>query len=133
MKRELVIFLFVGSLTVLIDFITYLGLVRSALFQVNGSKTVGFVTGTLFAYYANRHWTFGRREHVAGSWWRFGLLYLFTLGVNVASNSIALTAMNLHKLAVPIAFIIATGLSAALNFIGMIFFVFKVKLVEKSS
>ncbi len=125
MKRELVIFLFVGSLTVLIDFISYRGLIWGCLLQVNVAKAVGFLTGTIFAYYANRHWTFARTESVAGSWWRFGILYAATLGVNVLSNSIALAAMNTSMLAVPISFVLATGLSSSLNFLGMKFFVFK--------
>jgi putative flippase GtrA len=130
MKRDLVIFLFVGSLTVLVDFISYMGLVWSNLLQLNGAKTVSFLTGTIFAYYANRYWTFRRAESVAGSWWRFSILYAATLGVNVISNSITLAAMNNSKLAVPIAFVLATGLSAALNFAGMKFFIFKLKRVE---
>jgi putative flippase GtrA len=133
MKRELVVFLLVGSLTVLIDFLSYMGLVWNSLLQVNGAKTVGFFTGTLFAYYANRYWTFAKTEHAAGSCWRFVILYASTLGVNVISNSIALTAMSASKLAMPVAFIFATGLSATLNFIGMKFFVFKLKHVEVSS
>jgi putative flippase GtrA len=133
MKRELVVFLLVGSLTVLIDFLSYMGLLWSSLLQVNSAKTVGFFTGTLFAYFANRYWTFAKTEHAAGSWWRFVILYASTLGVNVISNSIALTAMSASKLAMPVAFILATGLSATLNFIGMKFFVFKLKHVEVSS
>jgi putative flippase GtrA len=126
MKRELVTFLIVGSLTVLIDFLGYRGLVWSGLYSINEAKTVGFLTGTLFAYYANRFWTFGQTKHATGSWWRFVVLYAATLGVNVGGNSIVLTAMSSSKLAIPIAFVLATGLSATLNFVGMKLFVFKV-------
>jgi putative flippase GtrA len=44
----------------------------------------------------------------------------------VGGNSIVLTAMSSSKLAIPIAFVLATGLSATLNFVGMKLFVFKV-------
>jgi putative flippase GtrA len=130
MKRELVIFFIVGLLTVLIDFVCYQVLVWNDLLNINGAKTVGFLTGTLFAYFTNRYWTFGRAEHAAGGLWRFAVLYAMTLGVNVVSNSVAMTAMNSSKLAMPIAFVFATGLSATLNFLGMKFFVFKVNHAE---
>jgi putative flippase GtrA len=127
MKRELLVFLLVGLLTVLIDFMSYLGLVWSSLLEVNVAKTVGFLTGTIFSYYANRRWTFGRMDYASGTWWRFVILYAATLGINVATNSIALATIKASNLTLPIAFIIATGLSAALNFAGLKFFVFKVK------
>ena len=77
-KRELAIFLVVGSLTVLLDYMTYRGLVWSGWMNVDSAKAIGFLTGTLFAYFANRAWTFGHQEHIPGSWWRFVLLYTLT-------------------------------------------------------
>ena len=126
-KREIVIFLIVGSLTVLLDFITYRGLVSLHLLNVDLSKAIGFITGTVFAYFANRFWTFNHRSHIAGSAWRFIIVYTITLGTNVLINSVALTGLASVMAAVQIAFLLATGVSATLNFIGMKYFVFKAK------
>jgi putative flippase GtrA len=87
-KRELAIFLIVGTLTVMIDFLTYRGLVWAQLLSVDSAKGLGFLTGTLFAYFANRFWTFGHKAHAVGSAWRFIFLYTLTLSANVFVNSL---------------------------------------------
>jgi len=124
-KRELGIFLIVGSLTVLVDFSVYRGLVWTSVIGVDLAKGIGFLTGTLFAYFANRFWTFGHKSHEAGSGWRFVLLYLSTLMANIVVNALALKVMAASMAAIQFAFLFATGVSAALNFLGMKFFVFK--------
>ena len=82
-KRELVIFLIVGASTVLVDFMTYRGLIQFQVMEVDMAKATGFLVGTLFAYFANRFWTFGHKSHASGSAWRFMVLYASTLGANV--------------------------------------------------
>ncbi|WP_071466499.1 GtrA family protein [Polynucleobacter asymbioticus] len=124
-KRELIIFLIVGILTVAVDFATYSSLLWFECVGADLAKAIGFVTGTVFAYFANRFWTFGGRAHTSGSAARFILLYAFTLGANVWVNSILLKQFSLHSYAITLAFVFATAISAALNFLGMKFFVFK--------
>ncbi|HEN3617880.1 TPA: GtrA family protein [Yersinia enterocolitica] len=124
-KRQLMIFLIVGSLTVVIDFLSYRGLVLLNLLGTDIAKGAGFILGTIFAYLANRIWTFGRQTHASGSLWRFFTLYSVTLGINIWVNSLMLALFYTSGLVVQIAFLIATGISALLNFIGMKWFVFK--------
>ena len=57
-KRELAIFLVVGATTVLVDFVTYRSLIGFEVMVVDMAKTIGFLAGTIFAYFANRFWTF---------------------------------------------------------------------------
>ena len=89
-KRELAIFLVVGASTVLVDFICYRGLIGFQVMEVDMAKATGFLVGTLFAYFANRFWTFGHKSHIPGSAWRFSVLYASTLGANVLINALAL-------------------------------------------
>jgi putative flippase GtrA len=124
-KRELAIFLLVGALTVTVDFISYRGLHDFALMSINMAKAASFLLGTLFAYFANRFWTFGSIQHIPGSAWRFALLYASTLGANVITNSLALNIFAHIACSVQLAFMLATTVSACLNFIGMKLFVFK--------
>lgn len=124
-KRELCLFLIVGSLTVLVDFITYRGLVFAQLMNVSTAKAAGFLTGTTFAYFANRFWTFGHMPDSAGSVWRFALLYAATLTANVYINALMLDKLAGLTIVVQAAFLLATAASAILNFVGMKFFVFK--------
>jgi putative flippase GtrA len=132
-KREFGVFLVVGSLTVLLDFLTYRGLVWTGWFSVDLAKALGFLAGTLFAYFANRVWTFGHQEHAPGSVWRFALLYTITLSANVLVNAGCLALFSAMSFAVQAAFLVATGVSAVLNFLGMKLFVFRASpLSEKS-
>lgn len=127
-KRELATFLVVGLLTVLVDFLTYRALIYTALLAINAAKAAGFMTGTVFAYFANRSWTFGHHAHSRGSAWRFAILYMVTLATNVWVNAVALMLFREAALAaVQWAFLLATGISASLNFVGMKWFVFKAK------
>ena len=124
-KRELVIFLIVGASTVLVDFMTYRGLIQFQVMEVDMAKATGFLVGTLFAYFANRFWTFGHKSHAPGSAWRFSALYASTLGANVLINAVALKLLVDTAVAFQLAFLFATGVSASLNFLGMKLFVFK--------
>jgi putative flippase GtrA len=124
-KRELAIFLIVGASTVLVDFVSYRGLIEFQVMEVDLAKAAGFLLGTLFAYFANRFWTFGRKPHVPGSAWRFLALYGSTLAANVLINALALKLLADVAAAFQLAFLLATGVSACLNFLGMKFFVFK--------
>ena len=124
-RRELAVFLVVGTLTVAVDYLAYQVLAGSGLLNTPAAKAAGFLAGTVFAYAANRFWTFGRNAHAAGSFMRFGILYALTLGVNVLVNSAALFLLDNLAFQVQMAFLLATGTSATLNFIGMKFFVFR--------
>lgn len=125
MRRELVRFLLVGFTTVAIDFIAYRLLVAGDL-NVSLAKGAGFVTGTVFAYFANKLWTFNRPEAgtASGSALRFALLYGATLLCNVAVNAILLATFQDLSFVFQGAFVVATGVSATLNFLGMKYFVF---------
>lgn len=124
-QRELGVFLVVGCLTVLLDFGVYRSLVGMDLAAVDGAKAIGFLCGTAFAYFANRFWTFGHKPHAPGSGWRFAALYGGTLAANVLVNAWLLTVFAAVVAGVQWAFLCATGISAALNFLGMKLFVFK--------
>jgi putative flippase GtrA len=124
-KCELVIFLIVGVSTVLVDYISYRGLIGFQVMEVDMAKATGFLVGTLFAYFANRFWTFGHKPHAPGSAWRFSALYASTLGANVLINALALRLLADVAAEIQLAFLLATGASACLNFLGMKLFVFK--------
>ena len=126
-RRELAIFLIVGSLTVLVDFLAYRSLVWIDLLGIDLAKAAGFLTGTVFAYFANRFWTFSHKVHAPGSAWRFAILYAATLGANVFVNSLGLSLLSDISAVVEISFLFATGVSACLNFLGMKLFVFNTR------
>lgn len=124
-KREVAIFLIVGASAVLIDLIVYRGLIGYQVLQVDMAKATGFLVGTLFAYLANRFFTFGHKAHGPGSAWRFSTLYASTLCANILMNAFAISLLADVDGAILFAFMLATGISACINFLGMKFFVFR--------
>ena len=129
-EYEVARFLIVGGTTVLIDLIFYFILIYMG-FDTPLSKGVSFSVGTIFAYFANRNYTF---QSSMGGFFRFTvfiLLYLSTLAVNVVSNEIVIKLTSQINSSLMIAFLIATSLSATLNFIGMKYIIFNAQKGSK--
>lgn len=125
-KKKLKFFLIVGGMTVVVDLMVYKGLVVVGLSVIN-AKATGFLVGTFFAYVVNRFWTFGNRSQRTGSWISFSALYAFTLFINTYINDCMLDLTTDFDYSASIAFLVATGASATLNFLGINYFIFKAK------
>ena len=124
-RRQIRRFLVVGSLTVLVDLVSYRLCLETGL-PVPLAKTIGFLSGTIFAYFFNRFWTFqSQSSHVA--LFKFLLLYLSTLLTNVGVNQIVFEAVPLGERGQLFAILVATSVSATLNFLGMKYIVFREK------
>ena len=123
LKLEIKRFLVVGFTTVFIDMLVYFACVQLGI-NLDLSKGIGFIAGTIFAYFANKLWTFsvsgGYKQFIS-----FLALYTMTFGVNVGVNWAILNLLNVSKIIYIGAFLVATASSAMLNFIGMKFLVFK--------
>ena len=123
LKTEIRRFLIVGSTTVAIDLICYAGLLHAGV-PIPMAKAIGFMAGMIFAWFANRLYTFSQKggfRRITG----FVLLYLGTLGLNVLANQLCLSVLGSTTLAYFGAFLVATGLSATANFLGMKLLVFR--------
>ena len=118
-------FLVVGALTVAIDLVFYRLTMFTGL-STGAAKATGFIVGTLFAYVANRTWTFSAKgsasfREIA----KFGAVYGGSLVTNVAVNGLILGLLGKGEAALIVAFLVATAVSAMLNFLGMKFLVFQ--------
>lgn len=122
--NELSRFLVVGFATVGVDYLSYQLFLAFGL-PVALAKSSGFITGTVFAYFANKLWTFSGSTPAKNSAFRFSVIYASTLALNVLVNSFVLHLLAGFPSAVQIAFVIATGASATANFLGMKFYVFR--------
>jgi putative flippase GtrA len=120
---SLVRFLLVGGFAVLVDAVTY-ALLTEAGVPVDLAKAASFLVGAVFAYFANWRFTFGARR----SRWSevlFVAVYVLALGLNVAANAAVRAWLGTSGVDASVAFVAATGLSAAWNFTGMSLFVFR--------
>jgi putative flippase GtrA len=124
-KKEIKMFIVIGICTVIIDYLTYSSILTYTALNKEKAKGLGFVAGTLFAYFGNRSLTFSKKTHRKKSFMYFSTLYLMTLFLNILINSFVLKIIGESYLGYKIAFLIATAFSATLNFFGMKFFVFK--------
>lgn len=118
-KKELKRFLIAGISAVGTDLITYYILLNFLPHDI--SKAISFIFGTVVAFVINKYWTFEKYEKSYKEIIKFGMLYSATLGANVLTNKIVLEYTSLIFLA----FLVATGVSTILNFIGQKFWVFK--------
>lgn len=123
-SRQVLIFLIIGLITVLIDYLTYRCLFFF-FFNVNIAKSTGFVFGSIFSFVTNRKITFDMKEHFSSHLIKFILLYFTSLVINVFVNSILLELLIKSNLKVQISFLLATIISAIINFVGMKYVVFK--------
>ncbi len=117
-------FLIVGMTTVFIDYIFYYCLFLIGI-TTDISKGVSFIIGAIFAYVANKYFTFNYYEYSNRSILFFCILYLISLTVNIYTNEFFLRSLSNLIFNFEISFIVATMISAAINFIGMKYIVFK--------
>ena len=119
LKKQIIIFLVIGSTTVLIDYIFYISMIYLFNLVVIG-KIISYILGTAFSFFANSRWTFQYKGSDKNNFLKFILLYFISMLINSLVNSFMLNFLNVNS-----AFVIATITSATLNFTGMKFFIFK--------
>lgn len=122
--NQIIRFLFVGSLTVAIDLLFYF-LLLYINFDTYISKSISFSLGAVFAFYANKKFTFSNSKAGLFKFVIFIILYVCTLLINVISNESFLDLIGRANTSLLLAFIFATILSATINFLGMKYIVFK--------
>jgi putative flippase GtrA len=119
-KKELKRFIVAGICAVTTDLVAYYLLLM--VLPLNISKGISFLLGTVVAYIINKYWTFEKKEKSYREMFQFGILYGFTLGANVLVNKIVL---DLSNNTIILGFIVATGVSTILNFVGQKWWVFR--------
>lgn len=119
LKKELKRFLIAGFSAVGTDLVTYYFLLNFLSHDL--AKAISFLLGTIVAFVINKYWTFEKHDKSYKEVVQFTILYTLTLGVNVVTNKFVLVQMD----SILFAFLVATGVSTVLNFLGQKFWVFK--------
>ena len=112
-------FLIAGLSAVFTDLTSYYVMLN--FFNNDIAKTFSFLLGSLVAFFINKYWTFEKFTKSFMELIKFGVLYASSLAANVISNSILLDISEIIFLS----FIIATGVSTIINFLGQKFWVFR--------
>ena len=138
LQKQLIKFTLIGVLAVLVDLTCYyifLNVLPENLrfgFDIEDlSKAMSFLCGMSVTYTLNKLWTWKSKTKSKKRVLNFTILYGSSLLINVITNSTTLDL--LHEVEILknldykylIAFIVATGISASVNFIGQKFWVFR--------
>ncbi|MDA8886036.1 GtrA family protein [Bacteroidia bacterium] len=143
-SKQLTKFIISGMLAVTVDFTVYFAL--SQYLDPSISKAISFCSGMLVTYNMNKFWTWKQPEKDNKRLMLFSVLYAVALFVNVGMNNLMLDTLPNHtlnfsyvndlnevikgivvgvdKLA---AFVIATGTSVILTYIGQKYWLFREK------
>ena len=120
-NSEISRFLLVGGIAVLIDGISYALMVRGIGMEQGFSKRLSYVLGSIWAFLANKHFTFGSSAPAGKEIIMFFLLYLSTFLANGWVHDITWEVSSLDWFS----FLTATATSTTINFLGQKFVVFR--------
>ena len=119
-NSEIIKFIVVGVLAVLIDGTTYALMVRAIGFEHGLSKRVSFILGSIWAFFANKYYTFNSPAPARKEIILFSILYITTYFVNGWIHNITWKKSDLDWLS----FLTATATSTVINYLGQKFVVF---------
>lgn len=122
LKDQFIRFAVVGGFCTLVNYVIFILL--TSLLDVNYliASATGFITGVFTGYYINKKWTFSKGDSTNTYIYKYFLVYLFSLVVNLLILEYLVESLSTPKL---FAQTIAIGTTMFTNFFGSKILVFK--------
>ena len=118
--KEVLRFLVGGGTAVVVDFCIYRLLLLFS-WNMDIAKMISFICGAGVGFIINKFWTFERKQFVIKEVLKYVGLYICTGFINAIVNRCTLSVINIQI----IGFLVATGVSPVLNFLGQKYVVFE--------
>ncbi|KXB61079.1 GtrA family protein [Lachnoanaerobaculum saburreum] len=118
--KEVLRFLVGGGTAVVVDFCIYRLLLLFS-WNMDVAKMISFICGAGVGFIINKFWTFERKQFVIKEVLKYVALYTCTGVINAIVNRCTLSIINIQI----IGFLVATGVSTVLNFLGQKYVVFE--------
>jgi putative flippase GtrA len=113
--KHLMRFVVIGSSSVLIDLLVYQLLLDTL--STSLAKGISYLAGMCFGFIGNKYWTFESKAKAGSEILGYGLLYSITLAINIILNNLLLDWLGSERKLV--CFLIVTGITTVLNFLGL--------------
>ena len=118
--KEVLRFLVGGGTAVVVDFCIYRLLLLFS-WNMDIAKMISFICGAGVGFIINKFWTFERKQFMIKEVLKYVALYTCTGVINAIVNRCTLSIINIQI----IGFLVATGVSTVLNFLGQKYVVFE--------
>ena len=118
--KEVLRFLVGGGTAVVVDFCIYRLLVLFS-WNMDIAKMISFICGAGVGFIINKFWTFERKQFMIKEVLKYVALYTCTGVINAIVNRCTLSIINIQIMG----FLVATGVSTVLNFLGQKYVVFE--------
>lgn len=120
MKRSIIRFAIVGTITTVIDFIIYWFISKTC--DISVAKCISMLLASIVSYFLNKLWTFENNDKKNSKYlWKFYVTFGVNMGINISVNRLVYSLSN-NKIW---AFILATGCATVVNYILQRVWVFK--------
>lgn len=122
LKRELIYYIIIGTIVVLVDFLSYHFYYSTLSIDISNSKKISYITGGILSFFLNKIITFKSSKKNISEPLLFSIVYFLGFIFNSITHDLTLKFISGNY-----PFYLATVVSVGINYLGQKFIVFKKK------